>query len=185
MGLTVWSCASTVYNRLHLCAAIPDQHSDQSCHEAGDKCKLFFNLCWAHRGYCARLHWHCCELKFFRCDSNDLAYHGQVSTAFYTHKTYQVVTMLRGALIPLIFEKTLTIPATSDAAGVTLVRRPDITRSHILIDFHRRCPPTLTASLQAYPRYTISGPVQLSWQLAYICWNVRLGKLAYSLLSRL
>lgn len=46
-----------------------------------------------------------------------------ISTAWYKHMTYQLMTMYRGSLASLVFKKTLTLQSSSikDAAPVTLM----------------------------------------------------------------
>ncbi|RDL41711.1 Cyclic peptide transporter [Venustampulla echinocandica] len=53
-----------------------------------------------------------------------LVYFGiSFSYALYEHKTYRVITMIRGSLLPMIFDKTLQVSASavSDAEAVTLM----------------------------------------------------------------
>lgn len=47
----------------------------------------------------------------------------QISLSWYEHMTYRVLTMFRGSLITLIYEKTLRVRAVSinDAEAITLV----------------------------------------------------------------
>lgn len=44
-----------------------------------------------------------------------------VSSAMYKHKTYRMITMARGGLISLIYEKTLRLESVKDGAGITLM----------------------------------------------------------------
>lgn len=47
----------------------------------------------------------------------------QISTAIYKHKTYRVITMIRGALVSIVYSKTLLIQdgAFDNAAALTLM----------------------------------------------------------------
>lgn len=44
-----------------------------------------------------------------------------VSTCLYLHLTYQLITRIRGALVGLIYKKTLCLPVYTDAAPITLM----------------------------------------------------------------
>lgn len=62
----------------------------------------------------------------------------QVSYAVYTHKVFRLITMIRGSLVTLIFDKTLRMStsAISDATAVTLMST-DIERiGSGLLDIH-------------------------------------------------